>query len=51
MTMIYADRGQTVAEEYFSVTLSPDGYETAWHITQAEQPDRAILTPTPTGAR
>ena len=31
--------------------LSPDEYETAWHTTQAEQPETAIVTPTPAGAR
>ena len=31
--------------------LSPDEYETAWHTTQAEQPEPAILTPASTGAR
>jgi transposase InsO family protein len=31
--------------------LSPDEYETAWHAAQADQPEPAIVTPTPAGAR
>jgi putative transposase len=31
--------------------LSPDEYETAWHATRADQPEPAIVTPTPTSAR
>jgi transposase InsO family protein len=31
--------------------LSPDQCETAWHATKAEQPEPAIVTPTPVGAR
>ena len=31
--------------------LSPDEYETAWHTHQNTEPEPAIVTPTPTGAR